>query len=440
MPTETTGLTDLVDALRRRWTVALAVLLPMLVGVVLYVQTLPDEFDGEAIVAFSAAPGDGVSADVIRLTVPKYEAYITAPATSRIVAQELSADAGELDGAVTATTAPDTPTMRVVVRLGDAERAARAANAFAEEAVRFSRQDAQLRGTVLAPALVPEEPASPPRRLLIAGGLVLALLSGITLAVVVDRSRPRVLDPLSLALATGHGTVGRVPRSRMVRRAPLADVLADPAIGTAVRAMRTQLEQQSRQIPVKVVAVTSPMEGDGKTTVAALLAAALARVDASVLIVDADLRRPRLGAALNMPSTGPGLAELLEGSATMDAAARLTPLPGLSIVTTTRRNDAGDLIARRLHAVLLEARERYDVVVLDCPPVLATDDSRTIALIADGTLLVVSSGSDSAKATSAAAALDSLGVRVLGAVLNRSRRSGRGDLGSYGAYGSHARS
>lgn len=436
MAAETTGLADLWDSLRRRQGLALLVAVPLFLGLAAYTESLPNRYDGKTVVAFSpnAQGGSIVPADVLRLIIPKYVAFLTAPSTSQAVAGRLGERPEVLSAALTASTSPDTANLTIVVRLGNPQRAAAAANAFADEALTLSRADAQLRAEVVAPALPPTVPASPPRTLLLLGGGVLAAMVGVTAAVVADRSRPRVTDALTLALATGHGTVGRVPVSRALRKlSPLA-VLNDAAVGTAVRAMRTQLEQQSRSLPVKIVAVTSPSPGDGKTTVACLLAGALARVDANVLLMDADMRRPQLAQTLQLDPNRPGLADVLEERAPLADAVNATGVPGLSAVVTDRRDHPGDLIARRLSAVLAEAGRTFDVVVVDCPPILATDDARTLALMADGTLLVVSTGSELARASEAAGALESLGVRMLGGVLNRGRRDGLGSYGSYGSY------
>lgn len=432
MAAEGVGLLDIVEAVGRRWLVALLVALPLWGGVIWYSQSLPNLYDGTALVAFSPT-SNATASDTIRVLVPKYVAYLSSPATARDVGQRLGEDQTTLAKAVNASVAVDTANLKVVVRLPDPNRAARAANAFAQAAIDLSAGDKQLTATLLAPALVPDTPASPPRKLLDGGGLVLALVGGVTAALVVDRNRPRVIDALSLALDSGHGTVGRLPTSRLIKKRGPLEALNDPALGTAVRAMRTQLEQQSRNQPVKVVAVTSPASGDGKTTVAVALAASLARVDASVLLMDADMRRPRLAPALRLPLAGPGLSDVLDGLP-LSQAVRRTSLEGLSAVVTGHREDAGDALARRMTAVLAEARELYDVIVIDCPPLLATDDARTLALVADGTLLVVESGSDSMRVAEAAGSLDSLGVRVLGCVLNRARLSRREGLGTYGSY------
>ena len=108
----------------------------------------------------------------------------------------------------------------------------------------------------------------------------------------------------------------------------------------------------------------------------------------------------------------------------------------LGVLPTSVDPDAGDLLARRFADVLMEARERFDVIVVDAPPLLGGDDARTLATLCDGVLMVVGSETLATSVSEAASALDALGVRVLGAVANRARDpKGFGAYGTYGLYG-----
>jgi capsular exopolysaccharide synthesis family protein len=236
-----------------------------------------------------------------------------------------------------------------------------------------------------------------------------------------------------VALLTGYPVVGRIPPTRALRGAPV-EALDDPAVGAAVRTLRTNLERSSRERPVHVLVVTSSLPGEGQTTVAGALAVALARLEAHVLLIDADLRRP--GVARLFPgSTRPGLADVLHEDADLESSIRPGPVPNLSILATVADPDAGDLLARRFVDVLRKAREQFDVIVVDAPPLLGGDDSRTLATLCDGTLLVVAADTLAESVGEAAGALDALGVRVLGAVANRAREpKGFGAYGAYGAY------
>jgi succinoglycan biosynthesis transport protein ExoP len=179
------------------------------------------------------------------------------------------------------------------------------------------------------------------------------------------------------------------------------------------------LDHEARSAPVHTLVVTSSVPGEGKSTVAAALASAIARLDARVLLVDADLRHPTVASLFGLEQK-PGLAELLRGEAEFpEAVSSIRNVPGLYVVPTSGIVDTGDLLARNLHSVLQRARSGFDVVIVDSPPLLAGDDSGTIATQADAVLLVVANGVETRRLGEAARILDNVGVRVIGALLNR---------------------
>ena len=429
----TAGLGDVLDALRRRKWTAVLVGLPLFLAIALYSVSLPDEYEASAVVALSPRAGVQIGADTIRVISPKYVAYVTSRPVLTAAAGLADVDPSDLRRGADADVAPDTANLTITVQLGDPEEAADAANELASVAVRLSRSDRLLEAVVLVPAVAVDRPSGPPRRLLQAGGLLLAVLAGITVAVAADRSKPRITGATSLAHATGYRTLGTLPRTRVLR-GDLERALLDPGVSAAVGALRVQVDSEARILPLRVLAVTSPFSGDGKTTVAAELALAVARLDVRVLLMDGDLRRPRVAEALDMGADwGLGLAEVLEGTP-LGEAGRQYRSTALRVLATDPREDAGTLLARRLGPVLDEVRPLYDLVVVDCPPLLATDDALTIAVHCDATLVVVSQGGSSADAAAAVGKLDALGVRVLGCVLNRSRsRRGTG-YGGYAPY------
>lgn len=425
---------ELGEGLRRRWPLALLVMIPLFLGVIVYAESLPATYESRSVVSLTPRPQIDVGGDTLRIVLPKYVAFLSSRPTTSAVAGELALDAGDLRDGTDVSVAPETTNLEITVELTDSGDAQRAAAALAGAAVELSADDRLLQAEILVPAVEVTTAVGPPRRLLEAGGLLLALLAGITLALIVDRSQPKVSTPEDLADLTGQRVLGTLPRSRVLRQPPV-EALGDPGVSASVGAMLVQLDSESRIQAVEVLAVTSPSPGDGKTTVAAVLATGLARLDARVLCIDADLRRPRLGDHLGLAPSKLGFSEVLEDPTKLDAALVRQPSGNLFVLTARPHGDASNLLARRLQGVLAVAREKFDIVVLDCPPVLATDDSLVITTMCDATLVVVDRGSRSDQVAAATTSLQGIGVRVVGCVLNRAAAG----IGGSRAYGSYAR-
>ena len=411
------GLPELVDAIRWRWKPALLVALAFFVAATLYVESLPSQYDGTALVAIGPRPDvPSAGSDTVRVVAPKYVAYITARSTIEKVARRTGVDPDVLDDALEANVATDTGNLSITVRLESPRSAAIHANAFALEAVKFSQSDPLLEAQLIAPALPPDTPSAPPRRLLEAAALLVGLLLGVGTAALLERSRPRVRSWRDLTRVTGYPVVGRVPRSRTVHGKPTA-AFADPATGSAFRTLRANLEPQLRD-GADVLVVTSASKGDGKTTVASLFGEALARVDLKTLIIDADLRRPALGKFAGLRGDL-GLSTVLRDGTELDGAIRPGWTDGLYLLPTGQDLAAGDLLATRFEDVLEEARSRYDIVIIDTPPLLGTDDARTVLRLAKGVLLIVSAGTTIDELNEAVLAVESLRAPLIGIVANR---------------------
>jgi polysaccharide biosynthesis transport protein len=387
------------------------------------VESLPAEYQEEAIVAF--APKPEVGADTIRVVVPAYVEYVTAAPTVRKVAAELGEDPGELADAVDAAVALDTGNVTITATMPSPERAADAANAFAEDLVEFasSSQELLLTARIIAAAVPTSEPSGPPRTLLEAASLLLGCLLGIGVSLLVERGRPRLRSWRDIARMTGYPVVGRIPASRAIKTRP-QEAFSDPGVGSAFRTLRTNLEREWQDRTVDIIVVTSPSSGDGKTTVSALFAEALARLGAQVLLVDSDLRRPALARTFKYTVNDGGFAAVLRETKTLEEAVQDGWTDGLAVLPTEPDPDAGDLLARRFDAVMQDARQKYDIVVIDTPPLLGTDDARTITTMAKGVLLVVAARSIANPVNEAVLALEALKAPVLGVIGNRLRESG----------------
>jgi Mrp family chromosome partitioning ATPase len=222
----------------------------------------------------------------------------------------------------------------------------------------------------------------------------------------------------------------------------------------AFRMLRSSLLWCEQGDNMKSLVVTSAAPGEGKTVTAANLAVTFAYDGLRVLLIDCDVRRPRLHGLFQVPRS-PGLMELLTPSysesdgtpsLTFDPSAgrtdsgrpitdvvRSTNVRGLSLLTcgALPTNPSGLLSGVRMRVLLRDLAENFDLVILDTPPVLATADAGILASLADGVLLVVRAGqTDRAAAKRAHQQLVNVGARVVGTVLN----DPGGEVSQYGNY------
>lgn len=417
------GLPELLDALRWRWKPTVLIAALFTVGATVYVESLPSQYDGKSVVAISPrANAPSAGSDTVRVLAPKYVRYVTAPSTIARVAPRIGEDRKEIEDAINSNIATDTGNVEITVRLSSPERAAVAANAFADAAVAFSRTDPLLVGQIVARALPDDEPASPPRRLLEAASLLVGILFGVVVSLLLERGKPRLRTWRDLARLTGYPVVGRVPPSRALHNAPTR-AFSDVQASSAFRILRANLEPQIRDGGMDFVLVTSPLPGDGKTTTAALLSESFSRLGMQVLLIDADLRRPGTAKMARIASD-PGLANVLRGETSLSEAVRMGWTENLWVLPTPHDPEAGDLLSRRFVDVIDEARHRFDLIVVDTPPLLSTDDPRTLATMAKGILLVVSAGSTMSSVNDAIVAVEALKAPLIGIVGNRFKESG----------------
>jgi capsular exopolysaccharide synthesis family protein len=189
----------------------------------------------------------------------------------------------------------------------------------------------------------------------------------------------------------------------------------------AYRVLRTNLHYANPDNPLQRVMITSAGAGEGKSTTAANLTICLAQAERSVLLVDADLRRPALHTMFRQPNV-PGLSSYLAGDALPEAVVVKTAVPNLSLVPSgpIPPNPSELLGSRRMNEFLRMMSERFDMIVLDTPPVLAVSDACVLVPAVDGVLLVVGSGIVVRPALKRAKdQLASVHARILGAVVNR---------------------
>ncbi len=299
---------------------------------------------------------------------------------------------------------------------------------------------------ILDAAIVPVKPVSPQKLPTVALSLVLGGVLGVAGAFARRALDQGVEDPDAVERATGIGVHASVPHSsghaeteRRARREhkPLALLAAadpkDLAI-ESLRSLRTSLQFALFESRNAIVAIGGPAPGVGKSFVTANLAHLLGEAGRRVLVVDADLRRGRLHGYF-ATDRGRGLSDLIGGTASVDEAVRETGSQNVRFLPTGTipPNPAELLGSDRFQRVLGDLATRYDVVLVDTPPVLAVTDGALIGRQAGVNLLVLRAGAHPVREIVAALRiLARNGVRVQGLVMNDVRLD-RG-LGRRNAY------
>ena len=310
------------------------------------------------------------------------------------------------------------------------------------EAVRQRVKETELSGElqsntakILDVAEVPRAPVWPRRRL----NLIIALLGGgfvaVGLALGLEYLNPRIAKPGDIATALGLPLLGVAPRIRGLKNRPASLFALSAAYEESLRIIRTRIFLSPIAAAARSMAVTSTNPGEGKTMVASNLAVSMAMAGRRVLLVDADLRRPQLHRIFNV-ARSPGLSDLMAGGAKPSEALRESPTPGLSILTSGSAVASPiDLLdSERLHRLIQGFSQVFDVIVLDCPPVMAVADASIIANAVSSVLFVVRSGYTTRDAAQAAIdRLISVQAQVIGVVLNNAKVDPRSEYG-YSAY------
>jgi capsular exopolysaccharide synthesis family protein len=273
---------------------------------------------------------------------------------------------------------------------------------------------------VLGYAFPTDTPVSPNIPLNLAIGLVFGLFLGAAFAFIRDYFDDSVKTKETVDKVTGVATLGLIPK--VTGGDELVTVLHPTApAAEAFRLLRTSVKFLGIERQVRVVQVTSPSPGEGKTMVAVNLAVAFAQAGDRVVLVGADLRRPRMEEMLDVPLT-PGLTAVLIGDVTLPQAIQTAAgVPNLSVLPAgyPPPNPSELLSGERARRLIDVLGQTYDVVVIDCPPVLPVTDSLVLARMADTTLLVTSANKTSKRSlTRAVELLRQVDAPLSGTVLN----------------------
>ncbi len=230
--------------------------------------------------------------------------------------------------------------------------------------------------------------------------------------------------PEEIAEVLGLPFLGLVPSASWdpddLRSHVLANVDQKSGLAEAYRSIRSSLLFSGGETLVKVLALTSAVPKEGKTTTCLNLAVSLAQAGSRVLIVDGDLRRGELHKYFGLEG-GRGFSDILIGQAKPEAVIQRTGVPNIDLVATGPfPPNPGEIILRpELQSFLEYAKRSYDRVLIDCPPIMAVSEAGILAAMAEGVVVVIWAGQTSKKLTQLSVQqLRDRGAKILGCVLN----------------------
>lgn len=367
--------------------------------------------------------------------VTSYVSLAKSPRVLQPVIDELGLDttAEELAETVTA----NAPLQTVLINIGathtDPERAAQIADATAESLIRTvgEVETPEASGeplvdlSVVDEARIPDAPSSPRTLLNLALGLVIGAALGVAYALLKTILDTRIRRREDVERITDAPVLGVVAEDRTAGDEPLLTVDASTwgPRAESYRQLRTHLKFTNVDGGTQTVVVTSSVPGEGKTTTATNLAVMIAESGARVLIVDADLRRPRVAKTLGVEGAV-GLSTILSGQIDVEDAVQVWGESAeLDVIASGEipPNPSELLGSENMGRVLEWAKENYDIVLLDAPPMQPVTDPTVLAAQCSGVALVcrVDGYSHRDQLRGALENLESSSARLLGLVLTR---------------------
>jgi polysaccharide biosynthesis transport protein len=399
------NLQDYLRAVRERWLlVTIAVLVALIAaGATWFLR--PPQYTANVTFYVSAQTAEDTQnalsgAQLSQERVSSYVELIGRTRVSQEVIDDLHLNMGadQLASEIKAARAADSVLIDVNVTDRSPQRAADVANSLGRV---FSRvvDELELPRTpgavspvtvrVVQPAATPTAPSSTSLPVTLALGLLAGLAIGVTGALMRNALDTSVKSPDQLRDVAGAANLGVIAFDSDVPHTPLT-VQEDPQspFAEALRQIRTNLQFVDLDHPPKVIVLTSSMPGEGKTTTVANLAIALVSSGCRVLVIEADLRRPRLADLFGLDRSV-GLTSVLSGRAHPGQAVQ-RGTGGVDVLASgpLPPNPSEVLASAQMKALIRDVRAQYDMVLIDTPPLLPVTDAAAVSPATDGVLLV----------------------------------------------------
>ncbi|HET8604264.1 MAG TPA: polysaccharide biosynthesis tyrosine autokinase [Marmoricola sp.] len=360
-----------------------------------------------------------------------------ATAAEVIRTEHLDTTPQALIGRIDVVQPTDTVLLNITARASTPQGAKSLANAWvhalADQVQRIEdpqgkRKPGTLEVVPIEAAALPTAPVSPQitRNLLL--GLVLGLLLGFAYAVLRSRLDRRLRSIQEVEARYGVNVLGSIPLTDDLAHGPheraaiaVESHAGESGAAEAFRKLRTNLRFMDVDQPPRVIVVTSPQPGDGKSTIAANLAAAVALAEHPCVLVDGDLRRPSVAESFGLVE-GVGLTDVLAGEARVDEVLQeVVGLPHLRVLASgSVPPNPSELLGSQSMRHLLRTMAEKATVIVDAPPLLPVTDAAVLTAVADGAFVVISTGRSRDQDLEAALShLASANGRPLGVIFNR---------------------
>ena len=278
--------------------------------------------------------------------------------------------------------------------------------------------------SVVDPAEVPRKPSKPKKGRDILLSFILALMGGIGLSLFLEYMDNTIKKPEDIERYLDIPFLGVVGRFKPLANPKKGELLIglDPGsnISESLRNIRTNILFSASSTQLKILLLTSSIKLEGKTFISANLAITMAGLGKRVLLVDADMRKPRIHQLFGLKKS-PGLSDLLVGEAPPKSVIQATHIKNLQVITsgTTSPSPSELLASTTMQSLIRKAKDKFDTVILDSPPVMSVTDPVELATMVDGVVFVIKGGSTPRPPIQRAIQqLSEVEARMLGAILN----------------------